>query len=132
LDKNGFKRSESGFDTNKTNPFLSISIHFRLLGKEAIKEQINKTFQNSWLKDIFIRWLALHSELSKTVCTAYNASIACRETDLLRHSQTVKYIYIYIYIYILVKWIEMKILIHLNKILVEKIAFTSFQSYVMD
>jgi len=32
LDRNGFKRSESGFDTNKTNPFLSISIHFRLLG----------------------------------------------------------------------------------------------------
>jgi len=28
LDKNGFKRSESEFDTNKTNPFLSISIHF--------------------------------------------------------------------------------------------------------
>jgi len=28
---NGFKKSESGFDTNKTNPFLSISIHFRLL-----------------------------------------------------------------------------------------------------
>jgi len=23
---------ESGFGTNKTNPFLSISIHFRLLG----------------------------------------------------------------------------------------------------
>jgi len=23
-----FKRSESGFNTNKTNPFLSISIHF--------------------------------------------------------------------------------------------------------
>jgi len=32
LDKNGFERSESGFDTNKTNPFLSISIYFRLLG----------------------------------------------------------------------------------------------------
>jgi len=30
LDKNGFKRSESGFDTNKVNLFLSISIHFRL------------------------------------------------------------------------------------------------------
>jgi len=26
------KRSESEFDTNKTNPFLFISIHFRLLG----------------------------------------------------------------------------------------------------
>jgi len=32
LDRNGFKRSESGFDTNKTNPFVFISIHFRLLG----------------------------------------------------------------------------------------------------
>jgi len=32
LDRNGLKRSESGLDTNKTNPFLSISIHFRLLG----------------------------------------------------------------------------------------------------
>jgi len=30
--RNGFKRSESEFDTNKTNLFLSISIHFRLLG----------------------------------------------------------------------------------------------------
>jgi len=30
----GFKRSESEFDTNKTNLFLSISIHFRLLGKK--------------------------------------------------------------------------------------------------
>jgi len=29
---NGSKRSESGFDMNKTNPFLSISIHLRLLG----------------------------------------------------------------------------------------------------
>jgi len=28
LDRNGLKKSESGFDTNKTNPFLSISIHF--------------------------------------------------------------------------------------------------------
>jgi len=28
LDRNEFKRSESGFDTNKTNPFLFISIHF--------------------------------------------------------------------------------------------------------
>jgi len=27
-----FKKSESGFDTNKMNPFLSISIHFCLLG----------------------------------------------------------------------------------------------------
>jgi len=26
LNKNGFKRSEFGFDTNKTNPFLSISL----------------------------------------------------------------------------------------------------------
>jgi len=26
---------ESGFDTNKTNPFLSISIHFRLLSMKA-------------------------------------------------------------------------------------------------
>jgi len=32
LDRNEFKRSESKFDTNKTIPFLSISIHFRLLG----------------------------------------------------------------------------------------------------
>jgi len=31
LDRNEFKRSESGFDANKTNPSLSISIHFRLL-----------------------------------------------------------------------------------------------------
>jgi len=31
IDRNGFKRSESEFDTNKTNPFLSISIHFHLL-----------------------------------------------------------------------------------------------------
>jgi len=31
LDRNGFKSSESGFDANETNPFLSISIHFRLL-----------------------------------------------------------------------------------------------------
>jgi len=36
LDGNEFKRSESGFDTNKTNPFLSISIHFRLLDKTKI------------------------------------------------------------------------------------------------
>jgi len=36
LDRNGFKRSESEFDTNKTNPFLSISIHFRLLGRDLI------------------------------------------------------------------------------------------------
>jgi len=33
LDRNGLKRSESGFDTNETNPFLSILIHFRLLGR---------------------------------------------------------------------------------------------------
>jgi len=33
--RNGFKKSESGFDTNKTNPFLFISIHFRLLGKKT-------------------------------------------------------------------------------------------------
>jgi len=38
LDRNGFKKSESGFDTNKTNPFLSILIHFRLLGKDLIRE----------------------------------------------------------------------------------------------
>jgi len=37
LDRNGFKRSESGFDRNKTNPFLSISIQFRLLGFEYAK-----------------------------------------------------------------------------------------------
>jgi len=38
LDRNEFKRSESGFDTNKTNSFLSISIHFRLLGvKKKLK-----------------------------------------------------------------------------------------------
>jgi len=34
LDRNGFKSSEFGFDTNETNPFLSILIHFRLLGDE--------------------------------------------------------------------------------------------------
>jgi len=33
LDRNGFKRSESECDTNKMNQFLSISIHFRLLGR---------------------------------------------------------------------------------------------------
>jgi len=33
LDRNGFKRSESRFDMNKTNQFMSISIHFRLLSK---------------------------------------------------------------------------------------------------
>jgi len=32
LDRNGFKKSESEFDANKMNPFLSISIHFHLLG----------------------------------------------------------------------------------------------------
>jgi len=36
LNRNGFKKSESGFDTNKTNPSLSISIHFRLLGGDVI------------------------------------------------------------------------------------------------
>jgi len=30
----GFKKSKSGFDTNTTNPSLSISIHFRLLGDQ--------------------------------------------------------------------------------------------------
>jgi len=30
--RNRFKKSESGFNTNKTNPSLSISIHFHLLG----------------------------------------------------------------------------------------------------
>jgi len=34
LDRNGFNKSESGFDTNKMNPFLVISIHLRLLGKD--------------------------------------------------------------------------------------------------
>jgi len=38
LDRNGFKSSESGFDTNETNPFLSILIHFRLLGFSLIKQ----------------------------------------------------------------------------------------------
>jgi len=33
LDRNGFKKSESGFDVNKTNLFVFISIHFCLLGR---------------------------------------------------------------------------------------------------
>jgi len=36
LDRIGFKRSESEFDTNKTNPFLSISIYFHLLDRKKI------------------------------------------------------------------------------------------------
>jgi len=62
--------------------------------KGAVKKQINRTFQNSWLdEEIFKGWLALHSELNKAFCTACNVSIACRRTNLLRHSQTVKHIY---------------------------------------
>jgi len=37
LDRNGFKKSESGFDMNKTNPFVSISIHFHLLGRTRLQ-----------------------------------------------------------------------------------------------
>jgi len=47
LDRNGFKKSESGFDMNKTNPFLFISIHFRLLG--VILEYFAQTLQLVWL-----------------------------------------------------------------------------------
>jgi len=56
--------------------------------KGAIKEQINKIYQNSWLNEnIFKGWLVSHSELNKTVC---NANIACSKTNLLRYSQMVK------------------------------------------
>jgi len=40
LDRNGFKGSESGFDTNKTNPLLSISIHFHLLGALNVRIEL--------------------------------------------------------------------------------------------
>lgn len=59
----------------------------------VVKKQINRTFQNSWLdEEIFKGWLAPHSELNKALCTACNVSIACRKTNLLKHSQTVKHI----------------------------------------
>jgi len=45
LNRNGFKRSEYGFDTNKTNPFLSISIHFRLLGNSKNMEDMKNRFR---------------------------------------------------------------------------------------
>jgi len=54
-----------------------------------IKNKLIKLFK--FLEDVFKKWLAPHSELNKVVCTAYSASIACHKTDLLRHSQTVKY-----------------------------------------
>jgi len=44
LDRNGFKRSESGFDTNKTNLFMSISIHFRLLGNYSRHMNAHKKY----------------------------------------------------------------------------------------
>jgi len=51
LNRNGFKRSEFGFDTNKTNPFTFISIHFRLLGNI-----FNSYIFNFFLKrDLFLR-----------------------------------------------------------------------------
>jgi len=46
LVRNGFKRSESGFDTNETNPFLSISIHFRLLGLASCTVQVQVVLLN--------------------------------------------------------------------------------------
>jgi len=39
------KKSESGFDTNKTNPFLSISIHFCLLEGDVIKITVRSLLQ---------------------------------------------------------------------------------------
>jgi len=42
LDRNGLKKSESGFDTNKTNPFLSISIHF-------VCWALKCSFKTSWI-----------------------------------------------------------------------------------
>ncbi|KYQ47881.1 hypothetical protein ALC60_13090 [Trachymyrmex zeteki] len=61
--------------------------------KGAIKKQINRIFRNSWLdEEIFKGWLAPYSELNKAFRIACNVSIACRRTNLLRHSQTVKHI----------------------------------------
>jgi len=47
LDRNGFKSSESGFDTNETNPFLSISIYFRLLGCGALWKMNDQRVETS-------------------------------------------------------------------------------------
>jgi len=54
LDRNGLKKSESGFDTNKTNSFLSISIHFYLLGYLSSCAMNNEETKNSdkWLNGI--------------------------------------------------------------------------------